>query len=291
MLPFLTFDPGQVERARVDVDLGVGGGLSHPGGLAEWFGFFAVFFTILGLEAKRFAYRIGAWVIAAGCVFVLGLTVSRSVLFASALAITVGFRGLLRRGFVPLLSLIILTGAVYGSGLFDEAISRYTERRMEETGREKLWPAAMERIFETEVTPFIGVGESKHATYALSAKTATSPHNTFLHFALSSGIVPLALFAAFWIQAAWRSALHAKGQESDSFRISYLVYTFIGVMFGDWAYMSAWALLTVSVASGSAIFYGKQHVLAIHSGSKVRVGVLPGLKAPEASTVARTRRS
>src|SRR5437867_11505784 len=35
-VPYLAFNPGEVERARVGIQVGI---LSHPGGLAEWFGY------------------------------------------------------------------------------------------------------------------------------------------------------------------------------------------------------------------------------------------------------------
>ena len=117
-LPFLTFTSSEVERARVSGDLGVSGGLSHPNGFGEWFGYCAIYFVIRGLETKRFTQRVGAWVTAAGCLFVMTLTVARGSLFGTALAITVALRGLFKRGFVPVLLLIILAGIVYESGLF-----------------------------------------------------------------------------------------------------------------------------------------------------------------------------
>ena len=92
MLPFLSFDPGEMERARVD--LTVQGGLTHPGGIAEWFGFFSVYFAVRGIENKRLRSQLGLWAISVGCLFVSLLAVSRSILFAVALAVTVASRRL-----------------------------------------------------------------------------------------------------------------------------------------------------------------------------------------------------
>ena len=268
MLPYIAFNPGEVERARVDVELGVQGGLSHPGGLSEWFGFFAVYFAICGLETKRFTYRIGAWTLAVGSLFVVGLTVSRGPIFGAALAIVVGFRGLLRRGFLPLLLLIIVAGVTYESGLFDEVISNYSDRGFEETGREELWPAVIERIFESPETPLIGVGLAKTGTYALSAAKSNPPHNAFLYFLLASGIVPFAFFVGFWLVAALRS-IRSKDRESDPYRVPYWTYTFVAAMLGDSGFMSPWALLTLSVSAGSAVVYGKQRLLLLRLGNKI----------------------
>src|SRR4030095_3767524 len=82
-LPFLMFNPGDIERARVDAGV-VQGPISHPNGLADWFGFCAVYFTVIGIETRRSKLRVGAWLLAAGCLFVVGLTVSRGAIFGAA---------------------------------------------------------------------------------------------------------------------------------------------------------------------------------------------------------------
>ena len=125
---------------------------------------------------------------------------------------------------------------------------------MEETGREILWPAAIERIFSSPFVTLFGVGLSNVAMDIIRARNSIPPHNTFLFFALSSGVVPLAFFIAFWIQAVWRAA-HAKSQEGDSFRIPYLIFAFVGAMFGDLGFMSPWGLLALSVGAGSVLVY------------------------------------
>jgi hypothetical protein len=288
VVPFLGFNPGEVERARVSGDLGVQGNLAHPNGLGEWFGFFAIYFAICGIEANRFTYRLGAWLLSVGCLFVVGLTVSRASLFGAALAITIGLRGLLKRGFVPLLLLITLTGIVYETGLFTLVISQYTERGMEETGRERLWPDVIERIFASSEIPLIGVGLSQVGTYSLSARTATAPHNTFLYLALSSGIMPLAFFIAFWVKATWGSFVHVKTREDDGFRIPYLIFTLVVLMVGDLGCMSPWGLLTLSIAAGSSIISGKQRFLIERVGDKARFGIYPTPVPQNADTRARS---
>ena len=287
-LPFLSFDPGEVERARVDTEIGLQGGLSHPGGLSEWFGFFAVFFAICGLGTNRFVYRVGAWAAAVGSLLVVALTVSRGPIFAALLAIVVGFRGILKRGFIPIFALILVSGVAYEAGIFEQALKNYEERSTEETGREILWPAAIDLIFSTPLTPFVGVGMSKALMYVLSPTKPFPPHNAFLYFALASGILPLACFVAFWIRAGWSSA-HVKGQEGDAFRIPYLIYAFVGAMLGDAGFMSAWALLALSVAAGSPVFYGKLRLLVVRIGGKVRFAFSSGEKAPRTRAVARYR--
>src|SRR5262249_16088546 len=83
-LPYLTVTPGEIERAKVEAS-GLGGGLSNANILGEWFGFFAIYFAICGLETTRFMYRSGAWALALGCLFVVGLSVSRGSILGAAL--------------------------------------------------------------------------------------------------------------------------------------------------------------------------------------------------------------
>ena len=67
-----------------------------------------VFFTILGLETRRMWVRTISWVSATGCLFVVGLTVSRAPLAAAAISTALAFRRVLKRGFFPFLCLIAL---------------------------------------------------------------------------------------------------------------------------------------------------------------------------------------
>ena len=77
---------------------------------------------------------------------------------------------------------------------------------MEETGRELLWPAAIDRIFSSPFVTLFGGGPSNVTLDIAGHPESIGPHNTFLFFALSSGVIPLAFFIAFWIQAVWRAA-------------------------------------------------------------------------------------
>jgi len=253
-LPFLTFSQSTVDMARID--LAVQGGLTHPAGLAEWFGFCAVFFAISGLETERGPFRIGAWCVAVGCLLVVTLTAERGPLLATAMAITVGFRRALKRSFVPVLTLVIFVGVIAVSGLFEQALSRYAERGMEETGREMLWPAGIERIF---TSPWVGVGES-NVNISVSPDRGIPPHNVFLHFALSSGVIPFVFFVAFWIQAARVSFLHSEDVKDGSYRMPYLVFTFVVAMFEDLGFMSAWGIFAMSVAAGSYSSYRRNRL-------------------------------
>jgi len=180
---------------------------------------------------------------------------------------------------------MILVGIVYQTGLFEWATTKYEDRVTEETGREILWPAAIERIFSSPATFLFGVGESRVGMNVLRQREMTGPHNAFLHFMLSAGVIPFAFFLAFFIQAAWRS-VHAKGQEGDTFRAPYLVYVFVILNSADGPFLQFYAIISLSVAAGSAVVHGKQRLLGLRVGNKIRFG-LP--KPPEPSTLARPR--
>ena len=258
-LPFVGFNPaaapGGVEMARVDI-----GPLGNPAGLADWFAFCAVFFTIFGIEARPNSFRIGAWLLAVVCLFVVTLTIERGALVGAVLAITVGCRSVLKRSFVPVLALVILVWVVAVTGLFDQAFSKYAERGMEETGREILWPMAVDRFL---TSPLVGVGESNILLPIPESSKKSPPHNAFLHIALSSGVLPFAFFLAFWIQAARKSVFHTRGSEDNPFRLPYLTYMLGMLMIGDLPFTNYGALLTTSLAAGTVIPYDVMRSLLI----------------------------
>src|SRR5262249_13069479 len=159
----------------------------NPNDLGAWFGFCAVYFTILGIETRRQWIRAVAFVLAGACTFVVGLTVSRAPLLAAAICVVFAFRRVLKRGFIPVLSLVIVAWIAYGAGVFDRATSLYQERGLEETGRFLVWPLAIERFLRV---PLTGVGASHIDTFVPEKGIAVSPHNSFLFIALASGVVP-----------------------------------------------------------------------------------------------------
>src|SRR5262249_34068153 len=100
-------------RERLAVDSTVMGYLSNSNDLGTWFGFYCLYFTIVGIETKHNGVRIVSILIAVGCLYIVGLTVSRGALLATAIGITIACRRLLRGGFVPLLLFITLIGTAY----------------------------------------------------------------------------------------------------------------------------------------------------------------------------------
>jgi O-antigen ligase len=254
-MPYLIYgDGGSVERARSQFE--GGGNLSHPNGMAGWFGFCAVSLVIFGNQAKRPIHRGVYWLTAIACLLIVGLTVSRGALIAAALALVVVFRRLLKRGFLPVLSLLIIASVAIQIGLFDTIMSSYDTRGLEETGRFLLWPHVITRILGA---PFVGVGANDIDTYIAEIGEAIStPHNSFLYFALASGIVPFLCWLYFWLRSGWKAIFgssHGDGDES-MFQLPLLVYIFVHSMLGD-INSDPWVLLCLSVGAGSAVVYVK----------------------------------
>jgi hypothetical protein len=248
-LPFIGFNPGDVDMARVEIS--VQGGLTHPAGFAEWFGFSAIFFAIFGIEAKRPDFKIGAWGVMVICLFLVTLSVERGPLFETALGLILAFRKSLKRVFMPLFIVTFIVGILSFTGLFERAISSYSERGLEDSGREILWPAAIERISDA---PFFGEGKS-NALIPLSVTKLSPPHNSFLYLGLSSGMIPLLLFAAFWLRLVSRTLFHRSVSATDPFPLPYLAFIFPSLMLGDTGFMSMGGLLIASLVASASVVH------------------------------------
>jgi O-antigen ligase len=244
-----TITSGSVERAAAGVELG--GNLRNANGLGAWFGFCFVALTLFGLEAKAVTSRTLYWVAAIGCLFVALLSVSRGALIASAIAVTVGLRDVLKRGFVPVLLLVVLSGIAVESGIFGRAITLYSERGLEETGRIALWPFVVERIV---ASPLVGVGINNMGTYVPEEnRYIVTPHNTFLFFALSSGVIPFLLWTLFWFRSAKRAlARHHHPSPYDRFRLPFLLYLLVTFTLGD-INGDPWVALAIAVVASPVI--------------------------------------
>jgi hypothetical protein len=245
-VPNLRFGRDVVDRASVAIPLA--GNLTNANGLAGWFGFCVVVFAINGFETKRTMVRMSYWALATGSLLIVGLTVSRGALLGVAFALVIGFRRLLKSGFIPVLICLIFVGTLVATGLFDKAVSNYEERGTEETGRGKIWPAVLGRISES---PLVGVDVSDIFTFIDGRPTA--PHNSFLFVGLTSGVFPLGLWIAFWIQAA-RSSVRLERSIYAAYRIPLLIYALSAFIFGDIT-TAPWALLSLSVGAGPVQSY------------------------------------
>jgi O-antigen ligase len=219
--------------------------LGNPNGLGEWFGFCAIYFIIVGIETKRNIVRIASWLTGLGCLFIVGLTVSRGALLAVVAATVFALRRSLKRGFLPLLGLTILAWFAFESGLFAQAVTFYENRGTEETGRFLVWPLAIERFLNS---PLIGVGIAHVETF-VPPDSHFSPHNSFLYIALASGVVPLAFFTAYWVLAARGARRSSADQSVDApFRIPLVVFAFLTSCASNAAFMAPWATVGLLTA-------------------------------------------
>jgi hypothetical protein len=242
LLPFMkiTGDLSGTGRAELDRSLG----LNNSNEFGAWFGFCAVYFLIVGIEARRSIVRAVTWLAAVGCLFVVGLTVSRGTLFAVAIAGLIASRRLLQRGFVPILLLVIFSGMIYNLGLFNRITASYEARATEETGRLLVWPIAISRVLNS---PLAGVGVSHMATYVPSKHREVTPHNAFLSIALASGIIPVAFFITYW----WRTVQCAFSVSATQltvapFALPLCLYCLIIINTSNWPFMSACVVVTLS---------------------------------------------
>ncbi len=259
-LPFLSIHaPGNDEVQRIGLSREVG--LSNPNILAAWFAFCFVYFTILGFMTKQKNYRFLIWIVALGCVFVVTLTVSRGALAAAVIAILIGSRHFLIKGFVPILILAVMGFGLFVLGVFDSAIHDYGVRGTEDSGRLALWPLIVERIVES---PFIGVGIEEVKTFVPSKQKAISPHNGILFLGLSSGIIPVVLLLAYWSFAGWRIWHGNMSSERDApFHLPLLIYTFLEALQSNILYMQPWAIVAISV-----VMMARSPVVALQSQKK-----------------------
>ena len=250
VLPFMRTlgDDGDVSRMDLSREAGISGELTNANGLAAWFGFCGLNLLILAVESKRPSVRILCGLLALGCVFVVGLTVSRGTLVALAISIMFSLRRFLKRSFVPLLSVVLLCSVGLGLGLFDRAIEFYTRRGMEESGRLSVIPYAVNTILGA---PMFGIGASK-VSLRVGASYIT-PHNGFLFLALASGCVPLLLFIIHWIRV-WKAAILASRSavREAPFCIPLCAYSILIIMFSNTVFLSPWcvAAFCIVMAAG-----------------------------------------
>ena len=231
---------GTMQRAVLDKAIG----FSHTNSIAAWYGFCAVYFVVLGITIRTNALRILYWLMAGVCLYVVTLTVSRGALLAIAIAVVIGGRHLLKNGFIPILILACIGAIVIELGVFEQTAKFYAERGSEDTGRIAVWPLIIDSFLNS---PLIGVGQA-HVGATPYGRHHVTPHNGFLSLAQSSGVVPLALFIAYWLSAG-RAAFQADvGKSPDAVcYLPLLAFTFITVNAGEFTFMEYWAIVSLAI--------------------------------------------
>jgi hypothetical protein len=223
--------------------LGVEGvSFGNSNAVGGWFGFCALYLTIRGYCEKRPVYRLTAWLMGASSLLIVGLTVSRSPLLSIAASLLVAIRKFLKRGLLPLLLLAVLLMVLVQLGVFDQVINAYTERGTRDSGRLQVWPILIERFINS---PFIGDGASNAGAFT-EPNIYRTPHNSFLLFAVASGIVPLLLFIAYCLRSILAS-LRANSTDQDHlYYLPLVVYTILIACSGNVEFMQPWAVVSLS---------------------------------------------
>jgi O-antigen ligase len=247
-LPYIEIKmtPGGVLRASAS-----GTGISNPNVLGMWFGFCTIFFIFWGVQSRKPFLRAASWIAAIGSLYIVTLTVSRAPLLGIVLACVVGFRSALKRSFVPLLSLVLLMCLVYISGVFDEEIGYYTARGDEKSGRERLWPVAIERISNS---PWIGVGLDNIGIRYTSTRIM-NPHNGLLHIALGAGILPVICFVSYLARVVTGAfLLTQRVQVREALLLPPLVvFGLFETLVLDFTFMSSWVVIVFGLAAASEV--------------------------------------
>jgi O-antigen ligase len=237
LLPFMS----QAQAGRVALERGIG--YSNANTLGALFGFCVVYMTIRGYVETRLAYRLAAWGMAVGCLYVVTLTVSRGALVAVVASIVVVGRRLWKVGFLPLLLLAGLLLGLMEMGIFDQAVDSYSRRAGEETGRLRVWPLLIQKFLNS---PFIGYGASQNGEI-INTGQSVSPHNGFLLFAVASGIVPLVLFCAYCFRSGMTALRTNAADRGSIYHLPLVVYTVLIISAGNLEFMEPWALVSLAL--------------------------------------------
>src|SRR4029079_3947964 len=142
----------------------------------------------------------------------------------------------------------------FAYGLFDNTIGHYISRGTEEEGRTGVIPYAFQRFLDS---PLAGVGVSNIGTVVPGRESGTAPHNALLFFALSSGVAPLFLFLAYWLQA-FKGVLRSRiNHPYSGYLMPLLMYCTIALMFNDTVYMFPWFIAVLSACMITAKTTGR----------------------------------
>jgi len=229
--------------------------ISTPNVLGMWFGFCTVYFVFQGFLARKMVSRVANWCAAVGCFYVVLIAVSRAPLLAVLVACLVGFRSVLKRSFVPLLTFVIFVYIAFLLGVFDEWLDYYFIRGTEDSGRGRLWPAALERISNS---PWVGFGMDHVAIHTASGRLV-NPHNPLLHLMLAVGALPVICFLGYLRRAfagAFRLMQNGQGEEATLLP-PLVVFALLEVMNLDLAFMLPWAVVVFGLAA--QVTHGVSH--------------------------------
>lgn len=243
-LPFLKVYVDIEEYTRIGTS---GTGLANPNAFSMWFGFCAVYFMIVGLQAQNYIVRIGSWSAGLLCLYLVGITVSRGNLLGVSIACAFAFRKMLKRSFLPIIMLLIAGWLIYVTGIVDNLIDYYVERGAEETGRSYLWEVSLNKFLDAW---WAGVGLSNSLITLPESGYETNSHNGLLFIAVSSGILPLILFVGYLVGTA-RAAYQAECEQRPDalFLFPLFIFALLTLMLSATVFMSPWHLVTFAAAT------------------------------------------
>ena len=243
-IPFLKVAVETETFVRMGVEDTVGLGNMNEFGM--WFGFCAVYFLVMGLETRNYLVRGASWLAVLLSLYMIAVTVGRGPLLGVAIAVVLVFQKLLKKSFVPLLSLVVGMWLIYLSGMVDTLVGYFVQRGAEETGRSYLWSAGL-RIFLDSW--WIGVGLADAVITLPISGRQTGPHNGLLWWGMSSGIIPLAFFVGYLMRAA-RGAFYSRTQKTPyaNYKLPLYAFAFLEMMLIGTVFMSPWHMVVFSIA-------------------------------------------
>jgi O-antigen ligase len=246
---FLVFkSSGQYTREA----LSSGSGIDNANDYAAWLAFCCLIFWLFGWKEPGKIKRLFMW----GCSLISFLfmirTVSRGALLALSVSSICGLRSIPRKYWFRIILVIALIYLAFEKFSFNrEEINNYQIRLYEDSGRSKIWSAALPLI---KAHPWFGYGTNvlggfNKWTYGYrSILPISSPHNPYLMLMLGSGIIPTILFSLLWIIAFYRS-IHSRpnsSQEVDPFPLVVFGFLITFVVNTSFAYVWCCAILANS---------------------------------------------
>lgn len=225
-----------------------GTGIANPNSLGMWFGFSVVYFAFYGLQSRTLLQRAVYWAGALGSLYVVAITVSRGPILAIFLACAVGLHSVLKRNFYPAVSLVLLIWLAYESEIFNQLLDQYFVRGTTETGRGKMLPLVLQRIFDS---PWTGVGLDAIRTPTPWHRRGMTPHNGLLYLWLGAGIIPLICFLGYLARAVRGSLQMMRRIRTEEAAIVPALVTFalIEIIILDTVFMSAWVVVAFALAT------------------------------------------
>lgn len=225
-----------------------GGTLTNPNTFAAWMAFCCLGLAMWGFHARNMIEKVGTWGMMFYGLVIIGLTVSRGALVALGFAMLVFLLVYAPRStsmvniFITILFIGIGTFAFTRTPIYLDITESYEERWDKDTGREELWPAALEKISQS---PLLGYGSG-----GLKIVTTThvhSSHNPFLTTGLIGGIFPPLLLGVMYVLGFFRMEKW-KPIDGVFWLPAFFVYVFVMMNFSNWYFIRPWAMLTIVAA-------------------------------------------